>query len=1053
MADVKINLEAVHKEFLAAVTAASKATSTLLADLQKLSDAHTKTGTSATKHAGATSQSTTVINQNTKAAQQNAESMQTLGSAIGKTVAVYLLLFEAAKKVGQLLSGTFNAAIQNIDDFRKQTIGTAAAMTNIADQTQNAGQTWDQIFNRNLKATIGTFIELERLSARYFASSIDLQLAYNAFAQRGIIIRRGELEQLAQLTDLILLLTQGQQTTIQVQEEIRSLINGTLRPTAQLGQLLKSYGKDIKDVGAEIRSLQSLRPLEDILRGAAAATTEIQKTFQAVVNGVEVAIRQIARIGAEGLFGKLVAAIKHFTDFLNRNSGTVAGFIGIIGEAVGATITKFERFLETLLGGNSAAASAAEPFARLVAIIEALGIAIARTAIVLVSLLRDIPVLFASFKKGFDAPVKNAGFFDFLKPGETQINKITQGFEEMSKVLKEDFKQFGDTGFLDIQKRVDQLIKSFIDAKNKAQQLKTAGQTDVAAPTFVPFAPSAEQKAKIKQLSDSITAAEDRVARANRIASELAVSAGTDIDLQELRRDLALIEQGFLLSNHAVAELRSSLDQVNQFLGDNLGATTRGEAANFEELSNRVQTATEDVSISVFTNLRAQLARAKDGFIEFKAAAAAARIELEKAEVAPHLARAEAFSKEALDNFAKILASNQKFVDDAQAKLDAALKTGNKQQIAAARADVQEATERQESGNRRAEQERDFNLAFSFAEKKLAEANRLKLVEQETTQVTTENRKIQADELRIRQQINIEAGKLLQQSNRAREAILAVAQRAAAAQPRTRLQAEGGEIQATRIALTVEIDKAAAALNVLSTEANRVGSDATAATFQLIAAEELRIIILKEERDAAIASLEHNRALATSWEAVGNAAQSTMETLSNALLNSFEGKKTDFVAAFKGITDSLFKDSMKDVFLTFKTTFQKGFESTLQGLGIQDSLAKTLGPAFLAGFALIASFVLGQLLQGDGGSASAGNPQVGIQSTEQVRGLIGGETQIPIGLVGESLQDALVPTNLLLSRIAAGVDRLSFGGIDPSIIESTISRSVSDALQVQLSAT
>jgi hypothetical protein len=56
-------------------------------------------------------------------------------------------------------------------------------------------------------------------------------------------------------------------------------------------------------------------------------------------------------------------------------------------------------------------------------------------------------------------------------------------------------------------------------------------------------------------------------------------------------------------------------------------------------------------------------------------------------------------------------------------------------------------------------------------------------------------------------------------------------------------------------------------------------------------------------------------------------------------------------------------------------------------------------------------------------------------------------------MIGESLQDALIPTNLLLSRIAAGVDRLSFGGIDPSIIESTISTAVSDALQIQLSAT
>ena len=1055
MADVKINLEATHREFLAAITATSKSVTTLLDQLQKMSAAHTQAGTAANKQATATQAATAATNQNTRANQQNTGSMQQLGAAIGKTVGVYLLLFEAAKKVGQLLSGTFNSAISNIDDFRKQAIGTAAAMTNIADKTQTAGQTWDQIFNQNLKATVGTFIELERLSARYFASSIDLQLAYNAFAQRGIVIRKSELEQLAQLTDLILLLTQGQQTTIQVQEEIRSLINGTLRPTAQLGQLLKSYGKDIKDVASEIRALQSLSPLHDVLRGAAAATKEIQTTFQAVVNGVDVAIRQIARIGALPLYGQLVKAISQFTTFLNNNSSTVAGFIAIIGEALGKTITKFEKFLEQLLGGNKAAASAAEPFARLVAIVEALGTAIARTAIVLVSILRDLPVLFAAFKKGFDAPVKGAGFFDFLKPGETQINKLIQGLEEMGKVLEEDFKQFGDTGFLDFKKRTDELLKRFIEASVAAKELKTAGQGDVSAPVFVPFAPSTEAASKIKQTYAALLAAEDRLAKARRNAQELNVSATTDTQIQDLRRDLALIEQGFSVANSTVSGLRSSLDQVNQFLGDNLAATTKGAAANFENLSNRVQTTVGDIASSTFANLRSQLDLAKNGLVAFKAAAEASRQELVATEVTPHFVNAEKAKAEAEDTFNKIIDLNQKFVEKAQAQLAEAVKAGDPAKVTAAQANLTESLQNQDSGARRAAQQKEFQMATYFAEQRLGFANQTRLEEQKIFQVRTEERKLDQEELRINQAINAEVGKGLQQAVKAREAILAVRQRAAAGAPRTTLQAEGGEIQATRVLLNVEVDKTVTALNVLTlqiTELEKATQPVPKELHEVQTALFERILTLKEERDAAIAGLEHNLAFALSWEAVGNAAQSAIDTVANALLNSFEGKKTDFIAAFKGIADGLFKDSMKNVFLTFKTTFQTGFESVMKSLNISDSMASTLGPAFLAGFALIASFVLGQLLSG-GSSGSAGNPQVGIQSTEQVRGLIGGETQIPIGMIGESLQDALVPTNLLLSRIAAGVDRLSFGGIDPSVIESTISQSISDALQIQLSAT
>jgi hypothetical protein len=670
-------------------------------------------------------------------------------------------------------------------------------------------------------------------------------------------------------------------------------------------------------------------------------------------------------------------------------------------------------------------------------------------------LIRDLPVLLAAFKKGFDAPVKEEGFFDFLKPGEKQIKKLTAGLSEMGTVLGESFKAFGDTKFLDIQARVDQLVKSFVQAKNDAKALKTAGKEDVAAAVFVPFAPGADQKAKIKQLSDAVNAAEDRLAKAKRQATELAVSAGTDISLQDLRRDLTLIEQGFLISGGAVAELRSALDQVNQFLGDNLAATTKGAEANFVDLSSRVQTVTEQVSASVFGNLRAQLDVAKVGFENFKKAAAAARAELEATEVTPHFTNADKALAVARDTFDKILRVNQEFVDKAQAQLVAAQTTGKPEEIRAAQANVTEALQAQESGNRRAEQERDFNLAFVFAERRLALANKLKLEQQESFQISTEQRKIEADQLRIEQQINAEVGKLLQQNVKARDAILAVRQRAAAAQPRTRLETEGGDIQTTRIALTVEVDKAVGALSVLTeqiTLLQQAGAAVPLALLENASAIRVRIDALNEEKDAALRSLEWNRALATSWEAVGNAASATINALSDAMLAAFEGKTTEFKQVFKGIADSLFKDSMKDVFQTFKVTFQRGFENAMKGLGIESSMASTLGPAFLAGFALIASFVLGQLMSG-GSSSSAGNPNVGVQSTEQVRGLIGGESQIPIGLIGESLQSALVPTNLLLSRIASGVDRLSFGGIDPSVIESTIATSISDALQIQLSAT
>jgi hypothetical protein len=102
----------------------------------------------------------------------------------------------------------------------------------------------------------------------------------------------------------------------------------------------------------------------------------------------------------------------------------------------------------------------------------------------------------------------------------------------------------------------------------------------------------------------------------------------------------------------------------------------------------------------------------------------------------------------------------------------------------------------------------------------------------------------------------------------------------------------------------------------------------------------------------------------------------------------------------------------------FKEALVPGMKALVQWLGdlFKDffgSVGQSLGSAILGMVALV-----GMLLTSGGSSSwSPSGVQSGVTSHEAVRGVIAGETSIPIAEIGESLQDALIPTNGILSRI------------------------------------
>lgn len=1195
---------------------------------------------------------------------QQIETTKEQANRIAVLTNAYQVLLRVAVKAFQEIKKAASSTVDNIDQFQRGTITTAIAITNLADPTLAFGRTWEQIFQRNLQFTRGIFVELERVAAQYFASATDLQLAYNTLAQRGVVIRREELAQLGQLTDTILLLTGGQQSSIQIQEEIRSLINGSTRVTAQLANVVKAYGLNVKQIGAEIRATQSLKPLEPILVGAKAANKEIQGTYQAAVNGLEVAFKQVQRIAGQGFFNSLVESIQRLTGFINHNREAFVRFGAVLGRLTSLGIDKLLTFFEkfTTAGGSK---EALQPFIRVLAVLSAALSSILDTVQLLSTVLVQLPghiervtqALTGQEKQvdssqqklsSFGETVKSSplnsiiaslsgGLIGVGKAATFAVDKLSGPFsqlfsvvspekaERLSKALTEvgdglksalsgvdsrSFDQRTKDTFESLTKSADEALKGL----NLLSDTKATAQA-----TAPPFRESEESIRLTKQLSSELEAVTVRADRAGVALAAVFQRAIADTQLQGLRRNLALIEQGLELGGDGTIQ---GINSVEAALSNFTGKTARNVALGYSEmigaqeafkqntevLEKTVSQIEQRIQTGVFQNLARQGDVAASGFRNFidEVLSAAKELREDTSKVSrlqadKILAEAEAQFKETKDatelairvaeeridilqrggtkeGRAGLLTSSKetdraiqdlerqrdKILDSLRligeqalkankpiseflrgtenAKLQTDLEEVNKQltvqqrlsrtskesleATAKARIDLLKAAQtnleivRQQEFTQTRDALRLLEISQNQAkiQNQIADAQDRKITNDTTLRLEEEKRRVMSEQLRIVQQITEKRGREVLSLETEGEGFKAQQQTSlAAGLPRTDLQAalapvfaeyqkfisfvaqrqgalealRGSEQELLGAQLLAQESRKRLVESLKGSEQELLGAQivaeaqkrtlsaetiASAGAEQeslklqiavldgvvsrrnlelvelnkLIPAQQARIDELKKEADEILAARVAQEEMRNTLAAVGNATKSTLNTFVDSVLGAFEGKRTNFVQAFKGIADNLVKDSLKNTFNSIENTMKGAFDGIFKSIakGLPDGMASQLGGAFMAGFGLIASFVLGQLMGDQGGSSTAGNPTVGIQSSEQVRGLIGGETQIPIGQIGESLQDALVPTNSILVRIARAVEAQT-GGLSNGQIEDVINRAVGEALQIQ----
>jgi len=145
--------------------------------------------------------------------------------------------------------------------------------------------------------------------------------------------------------------------------------------------------------------------------------------------------------------------------------------------------------------------------------------------------------------------------------------------------------------------------------------------------------------------------------------------------------------------------------------------------------------------------------------------------------------------------------------------------------------------------------------------------------------------------------------------------------------------------------------------------------------------------------------------------AIGGAIEAAFDTLVDGLVEgSFE-----FRDAAKTISKDLIKSGLTGLIEETKSAVSDGLTKLFDGFSTE--AAKRSAQALALGLGLLIA-VLSRIGNDGDFTATGGSGGSGIDSSSvPTRGLVGGDTQLPIAQINNGLQEALIPTNGILAQI------------------------------------
>jgi hypothetical protein len=237
--------------------------------------------------------------------------------ALVRKLGIIALVTAGFYKLEQAAVGAFKAGLQAADDERVATIQVAASLTDLAQEGINSQTAYAQ----NIAYSRDMYSELQLAAARHFATGGEMIQAWNILAQKGIALRKEDIDNLGVIVDRIKLATQGQAQSIQIAQELRAMLSGQSRQTDQLAMILKDrYGAAWEEIVNKHRQAGDLLAwLAGEFKGLVAASPDILNTLNAQKATLTTMLSIVGREGLSGAYEWIVEKYKEGNEWLKNH--------------------------------------------------------------------------------------------------------------------------------------------------------------------------------------------------------------------------------------------------------------------------------------------------------------------------------------------------------------------------------------------------------------------------------------------------------------------------------------------------------------------------------------------------------------------------------------------------------------------------------------------------------------------------------------------------------------------------------------------------------------
>lgn len=248
-------------------------------------------------------------------------SKQVLAAAPGFAIATGAIaaFYTAMRQVRDEFIGGLKA----VEDYKVSVASMAAFMTTFSKKTQLGDPA--QAFKEALPYSEKLVQVLEILDARTIATGKDLVIMAQEFIKQGVQIdinNKKALDGFVNIANAVKLLTQGQNQSIQIHQEIRSMLQGQSRESNVLFKVLESIDPLLKShLKTWIREGVAVEKLGGLLKGFSEASGLLQGTWAVIGTTLSTIHDRILRAAWLPTFEKLINFSKEFSSkFIDSQS-------------------------------------------------------------------------------------------------------------------------------------------------------------------------------------------------------------------------------------------------------------------------------------------------------------------------------------------------------------------------------------------------------------------------------------------------------------------------------------------------------------------------------------------------------------------------------------------------------------------------------------------------------------------------------------------------------------------------------------------------------------